>query len=472
MGTAAAPLRRTGGLDEPADLVLAGTTVLDLFGLRRHVDVQIRNGVIECVGPANKTGHRRAGETIDYRDGLILPAYTNAHHHFATGLLRLEPPGPSTASQRERLERFIWPFERRLSREDVRLAVQAGLAEAIRAGTTTIIDHHVSGGCTPGILDVIAEEVIASGARAILCYEVSDRDGPAIAAAALAENERFLRSLDSTDGLLDMVGLHAMSTVGPESLARAIELAQRFSVGLHLHLAESDHDNADSVSRYGKRPVARLAAVRALDAPTLAAHAIHVTPDEVGTLAEHGVVVAHCPRSNDANGVGLINLEGFHAAGILTGLGGDGFTPDMRAEVDLLPLLQRQEQRRSTALPIPRQLEIAIDGSAAIVKQLTGWRTGRVEPGYQADLLGLRYDPVIPLVEQTAMWHYSRGFPGGTLRDVWSRGRRLLQAGQLQTLDEERIGDDLRRYAGTRRSSAPAQHGLMRFPGLPTWLRS
>lgn len=443
-----------GESDEPADLVLAGATVLDLSGLRRDVDVQIRNGVIDRVGPANEN-RRRAGAVIDYRDGLIVPAYTNAHHHFATGLLRLEPPGPVTGNQRERLERVIWPFERRLSREDVRLAVQAGLAEAIRAGTTTIIDHHVSGGCIPGILDVIAEEVVASGAQAILCYEVSDRDGPTTAAAALAENERFLQSLGGTHGgLRGLVGLHAMSTVGPESLARAVELANRHGVGLHLHLAESDHDNGDSLARYGQRPVARLAAAGALVARTLAAHAIHLTPDEVATLAEHEAMVAHCPRSNASNGVGLINLDAYQAAGILTGLGGDGFTQDMRAEVDLLPLLQRQDQRRSAALPMPAQLGTAIDGSAAIVNRIAGWRTGRVEPGFQADLLGLWYDPLIPLVEETALWHYSRGFPGGVVRDVWSRGRRLLHAGQLQTLDEARIRDHLRRYAVTRRSSA------------------
>ena len=349
------------------------------------------------------------------------------------------------------MERVIWPFERELTLGDVRLAVQMGLAEAIRAGTTIVVDHHVSSGCISGVLDVIAEEVVASGARAILCYEISDRDGPEIAAAAIQENERFLRSTaDARLGVRGMVGLHAMSTVGPQSLAQAVDLANRYHTGLHLHLAESNHDNLDSISRYGERPVARLATADALNRLTLAAHAIHLTDDEGDLLAERDGMIAHCPRSNASNGVGLVNLDALHDAGILVGIGGDGFTQDLRAEVDLLPLLQRQEQRRSAALATPTQLAIAVDGAAGIVERLVGWRTGRVEAGYQADLLGLRYNPVVPLLAENALWHLSRGFPGGTVRDVWTRGRSLLRDGALQTLDGARIRAALSRYAAAR----------------------
>jgi 5-methylthioadenosine/S-adenosylhomocysteine deaminase len=220
-----------------------------------------------------------------------------------------------------------------------------------------------------------------------------------------------------------------------------------------LHLAESDHDNVDSVARYDERPVARLEAADALDPLTLAAHAIDLTADERGLLAERDVMIAHCPRSNASNGVGLVNLDALHDAGLIVGVGGDGFTQDLRAEVDLLPLLQRQEQRRSTALPTPTQLAIAIDGAADIVERLTGWRTGRVAAGYQADLVGLRYNPVVPVLAQNAQWHASRGFPGGAVRDVWSGGRPLLRNGDLQTLDEDFIRHEIKRYAAAHLSS-------------------
>lgn len=429
----------------PADVTLAGATVVDISGLRQHVDIHIRDGIIDGVVPAQERS-RRAVEVIDYRGYLVIPAYINSHHHFATGLLRLMPPGPPTRNQRERLERVIWPFERQLTRADVRLAVQLGIAEAIVAGTTVIIDHHVSSNCAPRILDLIAEEVVASGVQAVLSYEISDRDGAEVAATAITENERFLQSTATTEaGPRGMVGLHALSTVGPESLARAVDLAGRYAVGLHLHLGESDHDNVDSVARYGARPIARLVEADALNSRTLAAHAVHITEHERDILAERQVMVAHCPRSNASNGVGMANLDAFHDAGLTVGLGGDGFTQDMRADMDVLPLLQRLDQRRSAALPTSTHLDVGVNGSARIVERLAGWRLGHVDAGYQASLIGLRYDPILPLHDQNALWHYGRGFPGATVRDVWSHGRRLLRGGELQTVDVDRIRSEVGR---------------------------
>jgi cytosine/adenosine deaminase-related metal-dependent hydrolase len=143
--------------------------------------------------------------------------------------------------------------------------------------------------------------------------------------------------------------------------------------------------------------------------------------------------------------VGVANLDAFHNADITVGLGGDGFTQDMRTDMDLLPLLQRLEQRRSAALPAPTHLDVGIHGSARIVERLAGWRIGRVDTGYQASLIGLRYDPVLPLHDQNVLWHYSRGFPGATVRDVWSRGRSLLRGGAFQTVDVAKIRSEVSR---------------------------
>mgnify|MGYP000689853002 CR=1 FL=1 len=146
----------TSHQEQTADLVLTNATILDPDGLRTDRDIAIMDGEIAEV---DKLSTQRARETVDCRGLLIVPGFVNAHHHFATGLLRGAPPPKVAArNQRERLEQVVWPFERRLSVADVRAAVRASLVEAIAAGTTTAIDHHVSGGCIPGVLDVIAED--------------------------------------------------------------------------------------------------------------------------------------------------------------------------------------------------------------------------------------------------------------------------------------------------------------------------
>ena len=422
------------------DLVLRNATVVDMDGLRPGLDIEVRGSEIARVGTTQQTGEGTA-TVVNCRGVLIVPAYANVHHHFATGLLRGAPAPPvPTRNQKERLERVVWPFERRLMQRDVRIAVRSGLLEAATAGTAAVIDHHVSSGCIAGVLDVIAEEVEASGLRAILCYEVTDRDGPAVAHAGLAETKRFLLGIESGGGrLAGMVGLHAMATVGPDTLARAVDLAEQFETGLHLHLAESVHDNADSVAQYAARPVTRLATGGGLTPRTLAAHAVHITGDEAALLGENDVLIAHNPRSNAANGVGTTDLPRLAGVGCTLGLGGDGFTQDIRGDFGLIALLQRHERRDPTALPPRSVVDIGVDGNAAILRRLAGWQTGRIAPGYLADVVMLNYQPTVPLLPDNALWHQAAGFPGATVEGMWVGGSPILRDGSVVRLDAERI---------------------------------
>jgi cytosine/adenosine deaminase-related metal-dependent hydrolase len=374
---------------------------------------------------------------------VLIPGYVNAHHHLVTGLLRgAPPPALPTRNQRQRLERVVWPFERRLTPDDVRAAVRTGLLEAIVAGTTLVVDHHVSSGCIPGVLDLIAEEFNAAGVRGILCYEITDRDGEAIAEAGLAETDRFLSERSRGERISGMVGLHAMSTVGPETLQRAAVLAERHDTGLHLHLGESTHDNDDSLARYGARPVPRLHAAGGLTPRTLLAHAIHIDDDEARLLGKSETMVAHLPRSNAANGVGVANLPRLLETGCALGLGGDGFTQDMRAELALVPLLQRQERRDPTIMPPRAVVDIGLDGNAAIAARLGGWRLGRIAAGWTADLVALRYDTPVPLLAENALWHLAAGFPNASVRHLWIGGTLVLRDGECLTIDQERARHD------------------------------
>jgi cytosine/adenosine deaminase-related metal-dependent hydrolase len=437
------------------DLLLRNAAVVDGDGLRADVDIAIRGEEIVDVGPESS---RPAAVTVDCRGLVLVPGSGNAHHHLVTGLLRgAPPPAAPTRNQRERLERVVWPFERRLTHTDVRAAIRIGLLEAIVAGTTLVIDHHVSSGCIPGVLGLIAEEFAAAGVRGILCYEITDRDGEAVAAAGLAETDRFLSGGATGERIAGMVGLHALSTVGHETLARAVALAERHGVGLHLHLGESTHDNDDSLARYGARPVPRLLAAGGLSSTTLLAHAIHVDDDEARLLGEAKKMVAHLPRSNAANGVGVANLAHLQELGCTLGLGGDGFTQEMRAELALFPLLQRQERRDPTLMPPRAAVDIGLAGNAAIAARLGHWRLGRIAVGYTADLVALRYETAVPLLAENALWHLAAGFPHAAVRHVWIGGRPVLRDGVCLTIDAERARHDaaaaFARLWGTGRGS-------------------
>ena len=420
-------------------------TILDPDGLTEGVDIVAHDGVIASV-TASGSGLIDELTVIDCQERLIVPAYINAHHHFYSAFLRGLPPLPdSPRNQRQRLERLVWPYERQLTREEVRMAVRVGLLEATLAGTTAIIDHHVSARCIDGILDVIAEEIEASGLRGILCYEITNRDGGAIARSGLRETERFLtqggRDQSRTTG---MVGLHAMSTVDDETLEQAVAIARQYDVGLHLHLGEAPFDAELSVARYGDRPVARLDRYGALDVTCLCAHAVDVSADERAVLDEHNVMVVHNPRSNASNGLGPLEIEAFQQAGITVGLGGDGFTQDIRGELPLAALLQRQGKQSPQALPPHAAIAVGMRGNAEIVGRIAGWKLGTIAPGFAADLVALAGEPTIPLNAENAAWHLAAGLPGYHVSDVYVAGRAVLREGQPVLLDGERIRAEAR----------------------------
>ena len=137
--------------------------------------------------------------------------------------------------------------------EDVRYSALVCLVDAVRHGTTTLIDHHASPNAIDGSLDVIADVVIASGVRASLCYEVSDRDGDERAQWGLAENARFLRRLRAYPHpqLAASFGLHASLTLSDATLAAAVAAAEGLETGFHIHVAEGIEDVDDSLAKSG-----------------------------------------------------------------------------------------------------------------------------------------------------------------------------------------------------------------------------
>ena len=170
---------------------------------------------IEAIGPQSEMMARYPqAEHLDARGQYVMPGNICAHTHFYGAFARgMAIPGSPPKDFPEILQKLWWPLDKSLTLEDVRASADVMLMEAIRHGTTTLIDHHASPNAIDGSLDVISEAVDQSGLRAVLCYEVTDRDGEAKARAGIAENVRFIertRREQVVEGrVAAMFGLHA-----------------------------------------------------------------------------------------------------------------------------------------------------------------------------------------------------------------------------------------------------------------------
>lgn len=412
----------------------------------------IREDKIAAIGEATALeALYPAEERWDVRGQLVMPAALCGHTHFYGAMARgWAYPGPAATRFGEILERLWWRLDKGLTEEDIYLSAQVCLIDAIRHGTTTLVDHHASPGAIAGSLDIIAQAVEEAGVRAALCYEVTDRDGDARAAAGIAENVRFLERLRRAPHprLGASFGLHASLTLSDATLAAAVEAARDLETGFHIHAAEGLEDVEDSLRKSGKRVIERLHAAGILGPRTIVAHAVHVNDDEIALLADTGTWVTHQPRSNMNNAVGVAPVETMLARGVRVALGNDGFSNNMFEEMKAAYLVHKLHRRDPRAMPGDLVLRLAFDANAALARIFWPQQTlGVLAEGAMADLIIINYHPTTPLTAGNLPWHLLFGYEASLITGTVCAGQVLMRDRQLLTLDEEAITARARAHA-------------------------
>ena len=430
--------------------LVANGTVITLGEHNQVIEdgaVYIDNGRVGAVGTtAELTRQYDCPVRIDATNKVVLPGFICAHHHLYSTMARgFAPPGEPAFTFGEILERLWWKLDRALSAEDVRYSALVPLMECIRNGTTTILDHHASPSCRDGSLDTIAEAVLDSGIRASLCYEVSDRN---VAGAGVEESERFLARLASEplEQLAGMVGIHASLTVCDETLARCREVAEKFGVGYHIHVAEGTEDHTDSLDKYGLRTVERLVDRGICGDRSLYIHCINVNQHELELIRDSGTMVVHNPESNMNNAVGVAPVLEMLEDGILVGLGTDGMASDMPAQMRCAYLVHRLQQR-DPRVAFCEAPQLLLWNNASIANRFFDVKLGCIEQGAAADLAVLDYIPPTELSEENFLGHFIFGMVDATVDTTIASGKVLMEGKQIKALDEEKIAARSRELA-------------------------
>ncbi len=406
--------------------------------------VRIEGDRITEVGP---TAQLQAAfpddEMVDAGGQLIMPGNICGHTHFYGAFARgMAIPGEPPRDFPEILAKLWWRLDKALSLEDVRYSALVCLVDAIKHGTTTLIDHHASPNAIDGSLDAIAEAVDRAGVRASLCYEVTDRDGPERAQAGIRENVRFARSLAQSPHprLAASFGLHASLTLSDETLADCVAAAEGLDIGFHIHAAEGISDQEDSLRKSGKRVVERLYEAGILGPKSILVHCVHVDAWEMELLRDTNTWVTHQPRSNMNNAVGVAPVETMLRGGIPVAMGNDGFSNNMWAEWKAAYLLHKVwhgDPRRMGGYDV---MQMAVTNNAALARIF--WPEaplGEISPGAYADLILVDYHPFTELTAGNLPWHILFGFEADAVTATMVGGKWLMRDRQLLTLDEAEI---------------------------------
>ncbi|MFM8320889.1 MAG: amidohydrolase family protein [Chloroflexota bacterium] len=391
------------------------------------------SGLIGAVGDA--VGLVAAYPDVPVRrlkNRLLMPGLINTHMH--SGLLRGTAEGLPVW---EWLQVYIDPMHRVLNPREAEIASYLCYAEALLSGTTTVVDMW-------RFMDGSARAADELGIRAVLVPYVAEHP-----------DHDYFEKLDANVTLIEhwhgaaggrinvWVGLEHMFYAVPKAWRRAVEITQRYQVGLHTHSNESRFDVDETQRRYQMRPIEALEQFGLLDAHrTLLAHCVWLSENEIALLAKHGVGVAHNPVSNMKLASGAAPVEALLAAGVNVGLGTDGEKEnnnlDLFDEMKTASLMAKLTRLNAAALDAWSVCRMAtLYGARALGM---GDRIGSIEVGKQADLIAIRTDiphltPLLGGPNGNLQHNLVHAVQGGDVDLTMVAGRVVVDGGRLLTAD-------------------------------------
>lgn len=350
-------------------------------------------------------------------------------------------PSPPPEDFPQVLERIWWRLDSALDATSISMSARIGALDALRSGTTTLIDHHASPSYIEGSLDLIEAGLAEVGLRGVLCYETTDRHGPDGRADGLAENRRYLaeRSPGAHPCFAGVVGAHAAFTLEDDTLTQLARMAKEFSTGVHIHVAEDACDEDLCAAEHQVALVDRLAGRGILGERAIFAHGTHLDPDSVDRINRAGVTMAHNARSNMNNSVGYAPVEHFRSAM----LGTDGIGQDLFAEASAAWFIARHEQADLS----PDDIVAMLAGSARCASQALDTTLGKLEVDAMADIVLTDYRPATPMTAQNLPAHLIFDMTSNHVRDVIVQGEWALRDRRVIPVDEPALRDTARGVA-------------------------
>ncbi|MCZ8521411.1 MULTISPECIES: amidohydrolase [Paenibacillus] len=397
-----------------------------------HGTMIIEGNRIAYIGGAPEGEFGETEERIDGKGKVFLPGFVNTHSHAAMSLLR--GYGDDMALQLW-LQEKMWPMEAKFTAGDVRSGTLLSILEMVKGGTTTFVDMYDH-------MNEVAKAVQESGLRACLTRGVIGLCPRDVQDAKLEEAVRFAKDWhQGADGRITaMMSPHAPYTCPPDYIERIVAAAHDLDLPIHTHMSETAREVQENVDQYGARPVAHLEKLGVFTRPTLLAHGVHLTDEEIGTLKQYDVRVSHNPNSNLKLASGVARVPELMKAGVLVSLGTDGAASnnnlDMLEEIRLAALIHKGVSGDPVAVPAWDALKLGTaDGARSIWLE----DVGVLKEGCKADFIAMDIDQPHFFPRTNLVSHVVYSASSRDVTDVCIDGKWIVRNRECLTLDEEKI---------------------------------
>lgn len=344
-------------------------------------DIYIDGNLIKKIGPGLEIP---AEKYIDGSQKAAVPGMVNGHTHAAMTLMRGYADDMPLMPW---LQQKIWPLEANLTEEDVYWGAKLACLEMIKTGTTLMVDmyHH---------FPATAKAVNEMGIRGMLTFAGFDFNQPEKAAVYKKTVQHYLESMHQYSNRLKFaMGPHAIYTVSTNLLQWIRDFANHNGLKIQSHLSETSGEVEESLRNFGKTPASYLQSIGFLNEDVSFAHCIYLSDEDIKILANHGCQVVHNPASNMKLASGnRFRFSDFKKAGIPVSIGTDGTSSGNNLDMYEAMKLAALNGKVAWNDPTLWTAEDTFNCATQVAETLTGFKTGKIEVGYLADLSLVRLD--------------------------------------------------------------------------------
>lgn len=338
-------------------------------------DIYIEGNTIHTIG---RNLELSAEFIIDGTNKAAIPGFVNGHTHAAMTLMRGFADDMPLMPW---LEQKIWPLETKITEEDVYWGAKLACLEMIKSGTTLMYDmyHHFPGTC---------KAVDEMGIRGVLTHACMDFE---LDLKAKAFKKEVLQHYDDmhlySNRIQFAMGPHAIYTVSPKLLKWVADFSSANNIRVQTHLSETRGEVDEALKQHGKTPAAYLDDLGFLNERVSLAHGIYLNDDDLKRIADKGSQIVHNPASNMKLASGAkFRFADMKRLGIPVSIGTDGTSSgnnlDMLEAMKLASLLGKVAWDDPTIWNAQETFACATE----VAETLTGFKTGKLEVGYLADL--------------------------------------------------------------------------------------
>lgn len=340
----------------------------------QHQNIYVQDGKIRKIVAAEADdGSIQADETIGCGKYYISPGLANLHTHTAMNIFKGIAEDVTADAW---FNEMIWPYESKMTDDDVYIGTMLGIAEMINNGVTVFADHYFGE-------EQVLQAVKDTGIRGDLA--------PTLFGAApdfperLAQVKEFLTDhRQDSPRIAFHVGPHANYTCPGDTLGMIVDAAKALELPIHLHVSEEDVQVEKARRETGMTPFGILHAAGGFDCKVLIGHGLWIEEEDLKFLRDD-TWFAFCPKTYMKLASGRGGFFDYYQQ-LNYGFGTDGAassnTLNPVEQARIFGLLGKYQDRNSAAFSAEEIWKHLMAGHQAFP-----FGSGRLKEGAPADLV-------------------------------------------------------------------------------------